>query len=280
MQDLLINKSVCIVLHRRQLVACFYALRIVEFQEHRGGAAYRGQGHYSPAFGAKMFIPTICPRIEERHDRSAFRIYGSDVRSFETIALNAGQSEIVRNRRSSVLGCNNVIRFVRKEASRLRHSAIFAPSLGTVSNQTFEPRRDRRAAHFRPDTCFSTSALMRETNRSTSQISSSSASSCGVRAPASFRPRSFCARALARGDGRNFKISSRVGRRARNEMTSRRRPLELDQPRRNSRAMISFSRSRSGSNFRARSSGISMVNCIALSVAEAASSVKPAGSLP
>ena len=132
-----------------------------------------------------------------------------------------------------------------------------------------------RLAHAPAKRCASTSALMSETKRSTSQISSNSDSSSGVNPPSWFRSINSCARAAACSEGRNAMISSAAGRRARNEMTSRRK-LELpNQLRRNPRKIISPRRSRSAPNCPANWSGMSMVNCTALSLVDIGSSVKP-----
>ena len=101
-----------------------------------------------------------------------------------------------------------------------------------------------------------------DTNRSTSQISSSSASSAGVRFPTRLRQSNSCARAAAGSDGWKSMISLAAGRRAKNEITSRRKLELCVQVRRSPRAMISATRSRSGSNCRANCSGISMVTCM------------------
>ena len=122
-----------------------------------------------------------------------------------------------------------------------------------------------------------TSALMSETNRSTSHISSNSASSSGVNTPCWLRPRSSCARAAAGPVGRNCRISLAVGWRARKEITSRRRLEVPDQPRRNPRAIISPRRSRSGSNCWASLSGISMVNRMIQRLTQSAEPVKSRG---
>jgi len=153
--------------------------------------------------------------------------------------------------------------------------AEFTATPGPFSNGGSEGGGNPRLAHAAVERCASTSALMSETNRSTSHISSSSASSAGVNAPSWLRRRSSCARAATCSDGRNSTISSAAGRRARKEITSRRR-LELpDQVCRNPRAIISASRSRSGSNCRANWSGISMVNRMKGRLTQRADPVKP-----
>jgi len=149
--------------------------------------------------------------------------------------------------------------------TEFRHPAVFATVAGAFSNGISDRGGNRKPAHLRLEPRLWTSALMSETNRSTSQISSSSASSSAVNAPARLRSRSSCARATVGADGRNSRISPAVGCRARNEITSRRRPEEPDHPRRNPRAIISPRRSRSGSSCRASLSGISMVISAAFS---------------
>ena len=121
---------------------------------------------------------------------------------------------------------------------------------------------DTRLAHAAPDCCAGTSALISDTNRSISQISSSSASSAGIRFPAWLRRSNSWARAAAGSDGWKPIISLAAGRRAKKKITSRRK-LELRvQVRRSPRSMMSATRSPSGSNCRANCSGISMVTCM------------------
>ena len=137
-----------------------------------------------------------------------------------------------------------------------------------------ESGRNPCLAHAAAARRASTSALMSETNRSTSHASSSSASSSDVNAPSWLRRRSSCAHAEARSDGRNSMISFSAGRRARKEMTSCRKAELPDQVRRRPRAIISATRSRSGSNCLASLSGISMVICISQTLTDLVSGVK------
>lgn len=245
-----------------QIAPCFLAVRIIEAQQRCGGARYVRQRNDASTFGAKVVPPHIRPWIEQAHNLFCFRIHRGDIGPFEAIALNTRQRKVFEVGFSAMLRGNDVIWFVKEESTCLRHQAVFTAFTSPFPNGGSERSREMRLAHALPDCCAKTSALISETKRSTSQISSSSASSTAVRAPSWLRRRSSCARAAALGDGRNLMISLAAGRRARNEITSRRRPELRVQVRLNPRAIISATRSRSGSNCCASCSGISMVTCM------------------
>jgi hypothetical protein len=72
-------------------------------------------GTIRPLFRPKVVGPSINPRVENGREHSRNRIDGSDVGTFESIAVKTGQSKIVKHGLASMLLRNNVIRFVRKE---------------------------------------------------------------------------------------------------------------------------------------------------------------------
>ncbi len=96
--------------------------------------------------------------------------------------------------------------------------------------------REGRLAHAAPDRCASTSALSNATNRSTSHISSSSASFLGINAPSRLRASNSWTRSAASSEGRKAMISSPEGWRVKKEITSRGRADPADHVRRNPRA--------------------------------------------
>ena len=170
-----------------------------------------------------------------------------------------------------------VVRLVREKYSQFRDPAVLMTISGPILNGFPQRGGNRRPAHLRLEPCFRASALMSETNRSTSHISPGSASCPAVKALSWLRVGSSCARANADADGRNSRSSPAVGWRARNEITSGRKPEEPDQPPRDPRAMISPNLSCSGSGCRASLSGISIVNCIISSLTGLASNVQHRG---
>jgi hypothetical protein len=263
----------------RQSSAGLLALEIAEVHQRRCRSPCRSQGNDRPPVRPEVLGPTIDSWIEEWHDLFRFRVYRSDVRAFEAIALNASQSQVFKDSLAAVLDRNDVIGLMRKERRALGHPTILAPPVRSFPYGSPERLGNSGLTQADAPRWARTSALMSETNRSTSQISSSSASSSSVNVPSRFCCSSCSARANAASEGRNAMISSAVGCRAKKEITSRRRPEVADQLRRNPRAMISVKRPRSGSNCLARLSGISMVNCISPMLARPRAMVK-SGSLP
>src|SRR5207248_264569 len=109
-----------------------------------------------------------------------------DIGPFSAIALHARQSEIVQSSVPTVLLGNDVVRFVWEECAQVGDQAVFAAGTGARSNG-IAPLSGHSPAHARPEACSKTSALISATNRSTSHISSSSASSSGGNVPSRFR---------------------------------------------------------------------------------------------
>ena len=96
--------------------------------------------------------------------------------AFGAIALHACERQIFQRRFTPVLPGDDVIGFVREKGAAVGHQTVFAAPTRSLSNRHPERRRHRQT-HPCPDWCASTSALMSETKRSTSHISSNSASS-------------------------------------------------------------------------------------------------------
>jgi hypothetical protein len=64
---------------------------------------------------AEMVPPFFLAWIEERSEFEALRINGSNVRTFETVAIKASERQIVDRGLTSVFGGYDVIGFVREE---------------------------------------------------------------------------------------------------------------------------------------------------------------------
>jgi len=108
---------------------------------------------------------------------------------------------------STMLRGDDVVGFMGEERAGLGHPAVFAAATGLLANGRSEGGRNPRLAHAAAERCASTSALISATNRSSSHISSSSASSTAVNAPSWLRRSNSWARAAACSDGRNAMIS-------------------------------------------------------------------------
>jgi len=263
-------KSSCL----RQLLPRLLAIRVIEIQQRSRGTADRCQRDDASVGGAKMFRPRIRSRIEEAHDDVRFRIDRRDVRAFEAITLEARQREVLEFCSPAVLRRDDVIRLVSEENAGFRDPTVLAAVTGALTHGGSQRSGNPRRAHAGGRRA-STSALMSDTKRSNSHISSNSACSAEFNVPSRLCCRSSCARAVARSEGRNAMISSAEGCRARKEITSRRSADPADQVCRSPRAMISARRSRSGPNSRASWSGMSMVTCIGRRLAESGVRGKP-----
>jgi len=257
-----------------EVVPRFLSVRLAEIQQRGGRSRCRRERDDPAPLSAEVVRPLIGSRIKQRDDSFGLGVHRSNVGSLQPVALDAGKSQVFKGGLPPVLGGNDVIGLMSEESQALGHPAVFASAASPFSYSGAKGRGNPRRAHAAPELCASTSAFMREMNRSSSHISSSSASSSGVSAPSWFRPSSSCARKEICSEGRNWRISSVAGRRAKKEMTSRRRLEVPDQLRRNPRAIISASRSRWGSSCLANLSGISIVNCITPSLTCPGSVVK------
>jgi len=257
-----------------QIAACLLPVRFVEAQKRRSSPRdFRGRND-ATALGTKVVSPHICPRIKQTNDMFCFRVHRGNIGSLEAVALDTRQRKILKRGFSTVLGSDDMIRFVNEKRADLGHLAVFAAITSSFPNSRPDRSGNARLAHARPGCCANTSALISDTNRSMSQISSSSASSAGVRFPAWLRRSNSWARAAAGSDGWKPIISLAAGRRAKNEITSRRKPEFRVQVRRSPRARMSATRSPSGSNCRANCSGISMVTCMTQSLRHNTQQVK------
>ena len=57
----------------------------------------------------EMFCPSVASRMEEANNFSAARIYPSNVRSLEAVAMDTSEGEILKFCFAPVLPCNDVI---------------------------------------------------------------------------------------------------------------------------------------------------------------------------
>ena len=78
---------------------------------------------------AKVVLPDIAARVEERRDLASGRVKACEVRAFVAIAVAASQREIVQMRRATVLLSDDVIQVEREFCKRFREAQYSQRSL-------------------------------------------------------------------------------------------------------------------------------------------------------
>ena len=106
----------------------------VQFEQSFRCASHCCQGADLATINPEMVVPTIGARVEKTYEAATQRVQGGDVGTLETIAVEAGQSEVLRRGRSTVLFRDNVVRFVREERVFFGKQAILATVLCTSAN--------------------------------------------------------------------------------------------------------------------------------------------------
>ena len=76
---------------------------------------------------SKMLLPGLCPRVENRHERSGLRVDGRKIGSLETIAERTGEHEIGGFIAATMLLGSHVLNMKGEERRRgLRKPTVFA----------------------------------------------------------------------------------------------------------------------------------------------------------
>lgn len=123
------------------------SLRAIQLEQAHGRSAAGGERLDAAALQTKVFRPTIAARIEERHNRAAFRVDGSQIAPFETIAESAGQREIAGIGGATVFHGDDVIDLVRREGHRFRDKTILAAVVSAQPYRTPQFGWDVRTTH-------------------------------------------------------------------------------------------------------------------------------------
>jgi hypothetical protein len=82
---------------------------VVDAQECNGCTARGRISVQSSSTPEKVFTPDVAARIVQPNDFAALSINSGNIRSFEAIAVDAGERQILEDGRSTVLKSNNVI---------------------------------------------------------------------------------------------------------------------------------------------------------------------------
>ena len=94
-----------------------------------------------------MVRPFFDARIEQENRLASLRVNRSEIGSFESIAMVAGEREIFRSRLTTVLLGNNVVGFVQGNNIVFVDAAVFATTSCAIANQNAERGRDPLPAH-------------------------------------------------------------------------------------------------------------------------------------
>jgi hypothetical protein len=87
-----------------------------------------------------MLTPGILPRVKKSLDFTRCRIASRNVRSFVTVAVQAGESQIPEIAASAVLSGDNVIYLKRERVIRKRNAAVLASGAGAMPDLFYQPR--------------------------------------------------------------------------------------------------------------------------------------------
>lgn len=111
---------------------------VVDQQERKRHAANLGQRLQLTPIPDKVLRPNVAPGMEQADDLTGFGINASDVRPLETVAVNAGQGEVIKSGCSAMLPRNNVIDLERCGVKGGGQSTVFAARCGALPNLPYE----------------------------------------------------------------------------------------------------------------------------------------------
>src|SRR5205085_5028098 len=147
------------------------------------------------------------PRMKQLYDFARERINRGKIRAFEVITVPAGERDIFCNRFASMLGCCNVVRFVRKDSIIFVKEAILAAVAGAAPNERPKISRYTWLPHEGGFDCRRTRDLSSMKKRFSRAMLSSSRCSSRFSEPARFFSNNSRPRAPDIPDGRNVIIS-------------------------------------------------------------------------
>jgi hypothetical protein len=101
--------------HGGPTLACFDSLRKVQSQHCLGRSAYCCKRNNLTTIKAKVFRPSLIAGIKQCDQLTTYRIKGSNVGAFETVAVETSQCKIGKHSLATVFKGDEMIGFVRKE---------------------------------------------------------------------------------------------------------------------------------------------------------------------
>lgn len=105
---------------------------VVDQQKRDGDAAYLTERFQLSPVPAEVRRPIVASRMKQTHDFAA--VNAREVRALETIAVNAGESEIIEGGLSAMLPGDNVVDLEWSGLEVRGQVAIFTASLGSLPN--------------------------------------------------------------------------------------------------------------------------------------------------
>ena len=93
-----------------------------------------------------MISPNFSPRMKERDDGSACRVNPGEIRTLGSVATVAGQGEIARVIRPTMLLCDDMLNVMRESTLILSEQAVFAAISCTLHGHALVSRHPSRRA--------------------------------------------------------------------------------------------------------------------------------------
>ena len=103
----------------------------------------------------KVLVPQIQARVKKTGDRAGARVDAGEIRPFVAVAAKAGQREIFRTARTTMLPGDDVIELKAKFRQPLREMAVFATEARPPPDQGAQAR-----SHRTPTVQLSTPAVL------------------------------------------------------------------------------------------------------------------------
>src|SRR3712207_2262473 len=113
---------------------------MIELKQPLGDTARRRQRLNASAIKPEAVSPLIPPRVEERDNRTRYRINRSEVTPLALIADDARIGKVVRLSLTTVFRGDDVVDPMRGESKLLGDEAVFTALTGSLAN--LSPDRD------------------------------------------------------------------------------------------------------------------------------------------
>jgi len=97
---------------------------MIHLQDQDGHTPSWGKGYGTRPIYSEVIFPTLCSRVEEGSQNTCFRIQRAKVRAFVSIAVRAGERQIIRAGNAAMFFGYNVFHLECEHSRRLRKSAL------------------------------------------------------------------------------------------------------------------------------------------------------------
>ena len=114
------------------------ALASVHEQDIDGRSSDGGSAGQYRADPGEMHLPNVVAGMEEPCQQTCVGVEARDIRPLMEVVTEAGQRQILSDRRSVVLLGNDVVNLEGQSVEPLREPPVFAGVFGAVPDQTFQ----------------------------------------------------------------------------------------------------------------------------------------------